>query len=77
MHTFTLYAVRTNGEEIEVGNASTPGIVINDASPQKDHVLNYALSLLPGVDDVISIKLVLESESAFGFNVSELRVFGE
>ena len=76
-HAFTLYAVRANGEEIEVGNASTPEIVINDASPQKDHILSYGLTLSPAVDDVTSIKLVLESESAFGFNISELRVFGE
>jgi hypothetical protein len=77
LHTFTLYAVRANGEEVEVGNETTEEIVINDSSAQKDHVLSYALSLSPAVDDVASIKLVLESESAYGFNVSELRVFGE
>ena len=76
-HQFTVYAVLSNGQEVELGSDSTVDAAVNDSNAQKNHVLTYVLDSTPALENVDGLRVVMTSDSAFGFSISELRVFGD
>ena len=76
-HGLTVSVNRANGLNQVLGDLASPGVTVQDVGAQKNHALIYRFIAPQPINGSLSVRLELSSLSEFGFNVSEVMVFGD